>query len=196
MAADFNNDSLPDLAFIALDYSGLYIYRNKGEFYPVFQQFIPINSGGSPIRRISSSDFDKNGYMDIGLVLFNNYPIPVNLVLLYNDGDGNFIEEPITDINTTDLENFSASMQIFPNPFSKETTIAVNTEENEASGVHIYDLEGKLIKSYDNMQLRQFDYKILWNGKDLNGKEVKPGIYLLGFAVNGQPNHTIKLIKM
>jgi hypothetical protein len=196
VAADFNNDSLPDLAFIASDYSGLYIYRNKGEFYPVFQQFIPINSGGSPIRRISSSDFDKNGYMDIGLVLFNNYPIPVNLVLLYNDGDGNFIEEPITDINTTDLENFSASMQIFPNPFSKETTIAVNTEENEASGVHIYDLEGKLIKSYDNMQLRQFDYKILWNGKDLNGKEVKPGIYLLGFAVNGQPNHTIKLIKM
>jgi hypothetical protein len=195
IVADFNNDSLPDLAFIALDYSGLYIYRNKGEFYPVFQQFIPINSGGSPIRRITSSDFDKNGYLDIGLVLFNNYLIPVNLILLYNDGEGNFLDEPLTDINTNNLENPSTCIHIYPNPFSKETTIALYTNENEASGVYIYNLEGKLIKSFDNKQIREFEYKILWNGKDLNGKEVKPGIYLLSFAVSGKPDKTLKVMK-
>ena len=65
--ADFNNDSLPDIVFIAHDNSGLYIYNNIGDFQLEFNQFIPINNYGSMLRRITCNDFDKNGYNDLAL---------------------------------------------------------------------------------------------------------------------------------
>jgi hypothetical protein len=60
----------------------------------------------------------------------------------------------------------------------------------------VFDLTGNHITTLIHKTMPPGGHTIAWSGKGLNGKEVKRGIYLLGFAVNGQPNHTIKLIKM
>ncbi|MCD4698104.1 MAG: VCBS repeat-containing protein [Bacteroidales bacterium] len=93
--ADFNNDSLPDIVFIANDHTGLYIYYNKGEFQLEFDQFLGIDNL-SP-RGLSCNDFDDNGFNDIvasyGIGQPNHY-----IKILFNNGEGGFQENPITKI--------------------------------------------------------------------------------------------------
>ncbi|MCD4666160.1 MAG: VCBS repeat-containing protein [Bacteroidales bacterium] len=71
--ADFNNDFLPDMVFIAQDDSGIHIYYNQGDFILDNSQFVPINSYGSMLRRLECADLDKNGYYDLALVIYSHY---------------------------------------------------------------------------------------------------------------------------
>lgn len=49
----------------------------------------------------------------------------------------------------------------------------------EVSDIAIYDLEGRLVKSFINK-----DKQIIWNGKDKSGKEMPTGVYLVKFKTD------------
>ena len=193
--ADFNNDSLPDIVFIAHDNSGLYIYNNIGDFNIEYQQFIPINYGVSFIKQLASDDFDKNGYNDLGIVLYNHYQIPVNLILLFNDGKGNFQDDPISNIETPYSQFQTPNLHCYPNPFTDKTTITINSNKKEKIKLEIYDIQGKLIRTFIDNKPQAGVYKIIWNGDDLNGKEIQAGIYFACLTANEKFIQSIKLIK-
>jgi len=184
--ADFNNDSLPDVVFIAQDNSGLFIYKNKGDFQLEFDQFIAVDS--LTYRGLNCNDYDKNGYLDIsvttGVGSLNYF-----LEIFYNDGQGNFQDDPITNIQPRSLGAKSENknlIKIYPNPFNDKTTISININSDERNKLEIYDIKGKLIRTFINKTLQTGVHKFIWNGKDLNGREVKPGTYFIRLKTGSQ----------
>jgi len=176
--SDFNNDSLPDMVFIDFDNEGLYIYNNLGNFQLEFDQFINVENYNAMLNRIKSTDFDKNGYNDIVGVIYSHYQKPSNVYFLFNNGQGGFQENPVTKIKN---QKSKIKNQIFcyPNPFNDKTTISICSDNDEIQILKIYDLQGKLIKAFIDKNIISGMNEFIWKGKDLNGKEVQPGIYLV-----------------
>ncbi len=65
----------------------------------------------------------------------------------------------------------------YPNPFNPETTICYDLKEKSPIRIDIYNIKGQLIKILVNEAKSAGSYKVVWNGKDSNGKEVSSGIY-------------------
>ena len=68
---------------------------------------------------------------------------------------------------------------IYPNPFTTETTIEFGMDEEADLNISVNDLNGKQIKTIDQKRFSTGIHKYKWNGTDNNGKEVNPGTYLI-----------------
>ncbi|MCD4665058.1 MAG: VCBS repeat-containing protein, partial [Bacteroidales bacterium] len=125
--ADFNNDSLPDFLFHNLANTDLIIYYNEGNFTLSYPQYIPMADYGEVSRYSACADYDGNGFNDIATIRYLHAPI-INLNILFNDGNGNFQENPITDVEIpipyVREKNQIPNLVCYPNPFTTETTIS------------------------------------------------------------------------
>jgi len=99
--------------------------------------------------------------------------------ILVSDEFDNEMEIPvildvIATANDENLPEIAALAQNYPNPFNPETTIKYNLGKNSKGTINIYNLKGRLIKTYN---LQQKDGEVVWNGKDSHGNSVSSGIY-------------------
>jgi len=190
--ADFDNDSLPDMVFVASDDSGLYIYRNIGGFQLVYDQFIGVDPDAM-LQELTCSDFDKNNLVDIALVKgYWGATTPSKLQVLFNDGLGGFVDNPIT--NTIEQNHNENTMSCFPNPMKQNTTFEFNLTKTAQVELTIYNLQGKpTIKLFDN-KLKGGIHKIKWDGVDQDNHICDPGPYFAYLAVNGKSHQIIKLM--
>ena len=80
----------------------------------------------------------------------------------------------------------------YPNPFkaNNSTTIAVEVKEGENATLSIYNLQGKLVKTF---KVGQGSHNISWNGADTNGKACGSGIYLYKLSTQ-TTNQTKKMV--
>lgn len=79
----------------------------------------------------------------------------------------------VSETGSTKFNN----LRLYPNPFKDKVTINLNPELTGKNLVlKIYDLSGKMIKSYSNIK---GDTSILWDGTDEYGSKVPAGIYVL-----------------
>ncbi|WP_072263440.1 discoidin domain-containing protein [Candidatus Kryptobacter tengchongensis] len=100
---------------------------------------------------------------------------------------------------TTDVpEKLIVDLQINPNPFSPngdglndKTQISfflANLLVERNLKIQIFDLTGRLIKTIFDGQSKAFAYissnSFTWDGRDENGRLVRPGVYLLRVAIN------------
>ncbi|MBI9038934.1 MAG: T9SS type A sorting domain-containing protein [Bacteroidales bacterium] len=188
--ADFNNDSLPDIVFIADDNSGLFIYNNMGDFQLELNQFIPIENDAL-LQRLTCNDFDNNNYNDIAFVKGYWGATSSKLEILFNNGKGSFVDDPVSIIEKEEKQKNILSC--YPNPFTDKTTISINLNKNEKIKLEIYDIQGKLIRTFIDDKPHAGVYKTIWTGKDLNGKEVKAGIYFVRLIL-GRNIYSQKLV--
>jgi hypothetical protein len=79
-------------------------------------------------------------------------------------------------------------VEVFPNPMSDVARMMILTENEGATSVQVFQLDGKLVKS-ENVNLTKGKNQVTINVQDLN-----PGIYMYRLAV-GQQMHTGKMIK-
>ena len=172
--ADFNNDSLPDIVFVAHDHSGLFIYNNIGDFNIEFQQFIPYEKTNP--QGLFCEDYDDNGYIDIAFTSGVG-GIDYYLNILFNDGKGNFVEDPVGIIEKEEKQKNILSC--YPNPFTEFVNIEFSVNEQNSVDLSIYDINGKHINTITNKTYSPGKYNMKWNGKCKNGKEVNPGAYLI-----------------
>jgi len=142
--ADFNNDSLPDILFHLGNNSGFIIYYNQSGFQFGHQLSVP-NSGD--IVQSTCDDFDNNGYKDIASAFASNNPQNSVVKILFNDGNGNFVENPIVAVVENELSH--SGLTCYPNQFSGTTKIWYNPENNAAIQLKIYNYTGQLIKSIE-----------------------------------------------
>ena len=96
------------------------------------------------------------------------------------------VDEPLIPANEITKINL---YQNYPNPFNPETTISFNltaesiglrsTSPGQAKGVEIiiYNIKGQKIKTLINDKMDAGFHKVIWDGKDNNGKRVGSGIY-------------------
>ena len=188
--ADFNNDSLPDIVFVAHDHSGLFIYNNIGDFNIEFQQFIPYEKTNP--QGLFCEDYDDNGYIDIAFTSGVG-GIDYYLNILFNDGNGNFLEDPVGIIEKEEKQK--NKLLCYSNPFSEYLNFEFSIIKQNAVDLSVYDINGKHIKSITNKIYSPGKYNIKWNGKCKNGKEVPPGIYFVCLSENNKVIQSIKLIK-
>ena len=68
--------------------------------------------------------------------------------------------------------------QNYPNPVSSSTTISfISAPGVEKSEIKIYNIKGQLIKKYDVQNAKSGINKLVWNGRNDNGKKLGNGIY-------------------
>ena len=196
--SDFNNDTLPDLFFHANSDNGMYLYYNIGGFEFDTPIFFPFTNYGEYSRISASADFDNNGFNDLVIVRSHGVQLPVgNVTILFNDGNGNFIEDPITGSKTPNppAGEQAPNLLCYPNPFAIKTTISFTLEKRERVRVHIFDSNGQLIKTLINKEFPKGEHRLIWNGRDESDGIIKNGIYFAEIILNDYQHQVIKTIK-
>jgi len=148
---------------------------------------LKINPSGDSIwtTTFGGADFDRgysvqqtfdNGYIIAGIT--ESFSVGMGDVYLIKTEPDVGIEEDKKDqrAKTTDMK-LTAS----PNPFTASTTIhlkgAQAHKNTKAQEIEIFEISGRKIRSI--MPCDGCSGALLWDGKDVEGKEVKAGIYFL-----------------
>ncbi len=95
-----------------------------------------------------------------------------------------------TNSNTNNISGNKTAylLQNIPNPFNTKTTIRYYIPENTTSAnLMIFDMQGKLIKTYPvNSKKEGFT--------EINGGEMQPGMYMYSLIIDGQEIDTKRMI--
>ena len=76
-----------------------------------------------------------------------------------------------------------------PNPFSRETTLSFSLPNEQAARLAVYDVAGRLVRS---IELAAPAGTIIWDGTNLQGSRVSPGVYFL--RLEGGPGTDTKRV--
>ncbi len=98
--------------------------------------------------------------------------------------------EPINVVVNVEHHNNSLpekfDVSVYPNPFNGIINITFNINPQEIESMNIYNVLGKLIKSFSIQDY--IDNKIVWNAKDNNSIELNSGVYLFNLKTK---NNTV-----
>ncbi|MCX6252305.1 MAG: T9SS type A sorting domain-containing protein [Bacteroidetes bacterium] len=190
--SDFNNDGYPDLIFPGTN--GHVIWYNQGNFQIADSQFVAIPNYGASNVTVSCADLDNNAFNDIITVRLSVLPYP-EVDIRFNDGDGNFIPDPIVGID--DKKDISTiEFKSYPNPFKDETCFQFYLTKPGFVKLSVYDLQGKLVTCLFNQMLKTGKQTRLWNLRDIACQSCKPGAYICSLIVNGKIYCNLKLFKI
>ena len=154
---DMNNDGLPDWVFnieyyyeetglIANEVSGVRILYNLGDFQftdPEDYHYVQLKYYKEGERRIHIADFNGDGYKDIATARRTLLLQPNYVDILYNDGNGNFIENPL---NVEENDDKLEVSDCYPNPGRGEMNIRTALPEGR---IEVYDILGKVVYKQD-----------------------------------------------
>ncbi len=194
--SDFNNDSLPDVLFATYPHLGGYmLYNNQGNFQFGEPQDIDLINYGEGLRSTYCADMDGNSFVDIVIARRIYWNATISVVeILFNDGQGNFVDEPVTSIENNLTNNTKTNFINYPNPFSTNTTFQFQISQTSNIEISIYNLQGKLVKNLTNKKMEGGTHRIKWTGLNNASQACKPGPYIAYLKVNGSLVQSIKLI--
>ncbi len=142
--------------------------KETGEFY--FIKHIPWVDGINTELYIYHSEDTASTFTEYYHFLDENFPV-----------------------NTYEYKYFTNAPAIksYPNPFFDETKILVSMEVVPATSyIQIHNMFGQLVKAISLKNKRQ----VIWDGRDINGKKVKRGIYFYSLIADKKILTTNKLI--
>ncbi len=183
--SDLNNNGLIDLICSGSYNNGIYILYNNGNFDFSEPQFYFT---GEDTRKVHCADLDNNNYNDIiALTHYTVAPDFGRLHILFNDGNGNFVEEPQVGINDEFIiKNNKCNLTIHPNPFNPSTNIKFTTSKQGFVEINICNIKGVFVKKLIKQNLVGGEHNVIWNGKDRNNQHCSSGIYLMNLKVDGK----------
>jgi len=85
--------------------------------------------------------------------------------------------------------------QNYPNPFNPSTSIKIQLPEQSDLSVRIFDVVGRLVRSFDYERVPAGIHTVEWNGSANNGVQVSSGVYFYQ-AVAGSKKLARKMILM
>jgi len=190
--SDLNNDNLPDI--VCSGTLGVYILFNEGDLQLSEPQYFPTNTSGLS-RPPFCSDLDGNGYNDIITIRALFYTGILNI--LFNDGNGNFVEDPQVEISNYELQISKCKLSNYPNPFNPTTKISFTTESTENTEIEIFNVKGEKVKSlcaFPNPDLSGGTRCVVWDGTDQYHNPVSSGVYFYKLKVNGKDKSVRKCL--
>jgi len=145
---DFNNDTLPDIAYLMYtspgDTSGIKIAYNLGNFQISEPHHVNVPNLGESLRSFHSADLDGNGYNDFAVIRRMGIPA-INLELLFNDGYGNFGPEPFVGLKQNPKNN--QLLSCYPNPVLNQATFSYTIDKPARVELQIYSINGQLLSN-------------------------------------------------
>jgi DNA-binding beta-propeller fold protein YncE len=74
--------------------------------------------------------------------------------------------------------------QNYPNPFNPDTKIEFSIPATEEVSITVYSLEGRLVKTLINQELRSGQHAVQWDGTNDVGTKVATGMYIYQLKTN------------
>ncbi|HPW66177.1 MAG TPA: VCBS repeat-containing protein [Salinivirgaceae bacterium] len=201
---DYNNDGLPDIAYLTIfplieeglvdTVGGVEIFYNLGNFQLSEPYFFRLDNLGELGRIFCTADFDENGYNDFAIVRIMYVHLENNLELFFNDGNGNFLDNPV-GISEYSQKRETAKLRCFPNPFIEYINFEYKIEKTAMVELNVYDMQGKFIQCLTHQIKEGGVHTIQWNGLANSLISEKPSILIACLKVNGEICKAIKIIK-
>lgn len=172
---DVTNDQYLDI----VNYAYVSPYNPAGFDYPFsLFYFLPISMPNYNIYYEYSGfdyiDVDNNGFLDFILVWQQS---GAQLRVYYNDGMGNFSDNPIVSNEDELIPNLGIKLAIYPNPCKEKVNIEYTPCSTGEILLNIYNVKGQLVRSYREAVRADEPQHIQWDGTDENDKNVSKGIY-------------------
>ncbi len=83
------------------------------------------------------------------------------------------------DVEDFTIPQFTSLESIYPNPFNPSTSIKFYLAESSNVKLEIYNIKGQLINILTDETYAEGFHNVVWNGKNMNGKDCSSGIYLI-----------------
>ncbi|MDP8230999.1 MAG: FlgD immunoglobulin-like domain containing protein [Candidatus Gorgyraea atricola] len=81
-----------------------------------------------------------------------------------------------------------------PNPFTNRTTIPYSIDESiESLEIRIYNIEGKEVRSFNNLSKGVGKYRLKWNGLNNQGQKTKRGLYIIDYIIKDKNGDMIRI---
>lgn len=181
---DFNNDGFPDIIFSqgTLDGANENIFISFNNQDGTFSDLIGYYIGIPQWFKVTSADFDNNGYNDIAVSGYFCNETDQAVKVLFNDGTGHFVEDPQVGIDTDEIAIKESKLyQNYPNPFNPDTQIRFDL--NQASNVEftVFNSKGELIRTLFHGRKDRGIQSIQFDASNLNS-----GIYFYTLATDGK----------
>ncbi len=116
---------------------------------------------------------EGNGFYSLRGAIINNQ--------IY--GDTSTVTE-IRNVTSPTIPNKYMLLQNYPNPFNPSTNIEFTIPRNTRVRISIYNILGEKIMDLLNEEVVEGHYKIRWNGKDVEGRNLSSGVYLIMMKTN------------
>gem|GEM_PF-2984286 len=122
--------------------------------------------------------FEEPMYIDA------NVPIGAHtyyIVAVYNSGTSIPVSVTVDVVSEGEGTGLPLATELFanyPNPFNPNTTIEYNVSQAAHVNIEIYNVRGQKVRTLINAHNEIGNYKVVWNGKDDNGRDVSSGMYL------------------
>ncbi|MEO0080005.1 MAG: FlgD immunoglobulin-like domain containing protein [candidate division WOR-3 bacterium] len=84
----------------------------------------------------------------------------------------------IIGIESADSQPPGFCLQAFPNPFRSLTAVSFTLGAERQALLSIYDLAGRVVKTLSASSMNPGVQRIIWDGRDGQGRQLPPGIYL------------------
>ena len=79
--------------------------------------------------------------------------------------------------------------QNYPNPFNPDTKIEFTIPASEQVSVNVYNLEGRLVKTLIDQEMRSGQHVVRWDGTNQVGTKVATGMYIYQLKTNSTVLH-------
>jgi flagellar hook assembly protein FlgD len=96
---------------------------------------------------------------------------------------------------TPNAEHPTPNLQVYPNPFSTQTTISAKWNKSARVNIEIYNAAGLLVKTLQQGKQLPGSCKIPWNGTDNSGNILPAGIYYIVLRIENKETESVKVIK-
>ena len=83
------------------------------------------------------------------------------------------------------ISKAGASVKIFPNPFSSETTVKLICDKPSQAYIYVFDVLGNKVSELLNDSFNSGSRIYTWDGKSDKGQKLVNGVYFLHIQING-----------
>ena len=142
---------------------------------------------GSGVANTYNTTYDRLSVVDKnGILKYKGTQSSANSIDAAKTAVNSALQEIVTGVD--DFENAGSALTISPNPLTNQATIRFVIEDRSRVEMNLFDLQGRLIKTFGNQIFSPGQHELT-----LSGTGLKSGIYLLKFR-NDQLVTSQKLI--
>jgi len=103
--------------------------------------------------------------------------------------------ETATDVSTR-APSIGEIRAVHPNPFNSSATVEFSTASASHAVLDVFDVRGRLITKVVDKSVPAGDHTAVWDGRDMDGRELPSGVYFCRLTVGGTLAGTQRIVRV